>query len=35
MLALLAFDTGRIAGLDKLWADRSSRLYAFSFLQRT
>ena len=34
VLALMAFDTGRIAGLDRLWAERSSRLYPSASLQR-
>ncbi len=34
VLALLAFDTGRIAGLDRFWAERSSRLYPSPSLQR-
>jgi thiosulfate dehydrogenase (quinone) large subunit len=35
VLALLAFDTGRIAGLDRLWAERSPRLHASPSLQRS
>jgi thiosulfate dehydrogenase [quinone] large subunit len=35
VLALLSFDTGRIAGLDRLWADRKARPYASPSLQRT
>jgi thiosulfate dehydrogenase [quinone] large subunit len=34
VLALLAFDTGRIAGIDRLWAERGSRLLASPSLQR-
>ncbi len=34
VLALMAFDTGRIAGLDRLWAERRPRLVASPSLQR-
>jgi thiosulfate dehydrogenase [quinone] large subunit len=34
VLALLAFDTGRIAGIDRLWAERGSKLYPAPALQR-
>jgi thiosulfate dehydrogenase (quinone) large subunit len=34
VLALLAFDTGKIAGIDRLWAERGTRLYPSPSLQR-
>jgi thiosulfate dehydrogenase (quinone) large subunit len=34
VLALMAFDTGKIAGIDRLWAERSTRLYPAPSLQR-
>jgi len=35
VLSLMSFDTGKIAGLDRLWADRRSRLYTSPSLSRT
>ena len=34
VLALMSLDTGKIAGLDRLWADRRSRLYGSPSLSR-
>jgi thiosulfate dehydrogenase (quinone) large subunit len=35
VLALMSFDTGKIAGLDRLWAERGARAYGSPSLSRT
>ena len=34
VFALMSLDTGKIAGLDRFWAERSSRLYTSPSLSR-